>query len=137
VTARRKRDFANFRYTVGRSGSQSAAALGGPCVSDGRAYGKAGGAAGPLTEAEVKWLEGVTPRLIRRAAKYEAKVPSPPANHYGRSTTAIRLTATIAASPKIVPIRDSGHGFSSKGSLQQSSRSVSRSVIGCCLTRRA
>jgi hypothetical protein len=45
----------------------------------GRAYGKAGGAAGPLTgpltEAEVKWLEAVT-RLIRRAAEYEAKVPS-------------------------------------------------------------
>ena len=44
----------------------------------GRAYGKAGGAAGPLTEAEVKWLEAVTPRLIRRAAEYEAKVPSLP-----------------------------------------------------------
>jgi hypothetical protein len=44
----------------------------------GRAYGKAGGAAGPLTEAEVKWLEAVTPRLIRRAVEYEAKVPSLP-----------------------------------------------------------
>jgi hypothetical protein len=44
----------------------------------GRAYGKAGGAARPLTEAEVKWLEAVTPRLIRRAAEYEAKVPSLP-----------------------------------------------------------
>jgi hypothetical protein len=44
----------------------------------GRAYGKAGGAAGPLTEAEVKWLEAVTPRLIRRAAECEAKVPSLP-----------------------------------------------------------
>jgi hypothetical protein len=44
----------------------------------GRAYGKAGGAAGPLTEAEVKWLEAVTPRLIRRAAEYEARVPSLP-----------------------------------------------------------
>jgi hypothetical protein len=44
----------------------------------GRAYGKAGGAAGPFTEAEVKWLEAVTPRLIRRAAEYEAKVPSLP-----------------------------------------------------------
>jgi len=33
---------------------------------------------GPLTEAEVKWLEAVTPRLIRRAAEYEAKVPSLP-----------------------------------------------------------
>jgi hypothetical protein len=40
----------------------------------GRAYGKAGGAAGPLTEAEVKWLEAVTQRLIRRAAEYEAKL---------------------------------------------------------------
>jgi hypothetical protein len=38
--------------------------------------------------------------------------------------------ATIAASPKIVPMRDSGHGFSSKGSLQQATRSVSRSSIG-------
>lgn len=36
----------------------------------------------------------------------------------------------IAASPKMVPIRDSGHGFSSKGSLQQSSRSVSRFLDG-------
>ena len=44
----------------------------------GRAYGKAEGAAGPLTEAEVKRLEAVTPRLIRRAAEYEAKVPSLP-----------------------------------------------------------
>ena len=41
----------------------------------GRAYGKA---AGPLTEAEVTWLEAVTPRLIRRVAEYEAKVPSLP-----------------------------------------------------------
>jgi hypothetical protein len=77
----------------------------------GRVYGKAGGAAGPLTEAEVKWLEAVAPRLIRRAAEYEAKVPSLPQIHYGRSTTAIRLMATIAASPKMVPIRVSGDGF--------------------------
>ncbi|HMI33515.1 MAG TPA: hypothetical protein VK499_05270 [Propionibacteriaceae bacterium] len=77
----------------------------------GRAYGKAGGAAGPLTEAEVMWLEAVAPRLIRRAAEYEAKVRSLPQIHYGRSTTAIRLMATIAASPKMVPIRVSGDGF--------------------------
>jgi hypothetical protein len=36
---------------------------------------EAEGAAGPLTEAEAKWLEAVTPRLIRRAAEYEAKGP--------------------------------------------------------------
>jgi hypothetical protein len=82
----------------------------------GRAYGKAGGAAGPLTEAEVKWLEAVTPRLIRQAAEYDAKVPSLrqitwPISHRYPTNGHHRCV------PQIVPIRGTGHGFSSKGSL--------------------
>jgi hypothetical protein len=51
------------------------------------------GAAGLLTEAEVKWLEAVTPRLIRLAADYETKVPS-------------LLQITMADLP---PLSDNGH----------------------------
>ena len=54
-------------------------------------------------------------RLSRRASS-DGRLSTkrkglPPAYHYGRSTTAIRLMATITASPKMVPIRVSGDGF--------------------------
>jgi hypothetical protein len=46
-----------------------------------RAYGKAGGAAGPLTEAEIKWLEAVT--LHPTGGRVRSESAFPPANHHG------------------------------------------------------